>query len=143
MAKLLSAIVAGLIFGFGLGLSEMVDPAKVLGFLDVAGAWDPSLILVMASAMGIAFVAFRLVPYRQAPLFENGFMIPTVKDIDVKLVGGAVLFGVGWGLVGLCPGPAIASFAHGETNSLIFVAAMVVGFGLNRLIPATPRTSPA
>jgi len=143
MAKLLSATVAGLVFGFGLGLSQMVDPAKVLGFLDVAGAWDPSLILVMASAMGVAFIAFRLVPYRKAPLFESGFMIPTAKDIDVKLIGGAVLFGVGWGLVGFCPGPAVASFAHGETNSLIFVAAMIVGFGLIRLIPVTPRTSPA
>ena len=121
----------------------MVDPAKVLGFLDVAGAWDPSLILVMASATGIAFIAFRLVPYRKAPLFENSFMLPTVKDIEVKLVGGAVLFGVGWGLVGFCPGPAVASFAYGETNSLIFVVAMVASFGLTKLIPDTPRPSPA
>lgn len=143
MAKLLSTLAAGLIFGFGLALSEMVDPAKVLGFLDVAGAWDPSLILVMASATGIAFIAFRLVRYQKAPLFESSFMLPTVKDIDVKLVGGAVLFGVGWGLVGFCPGPAIASFAYGETNSLIFVVAMVAGFGLTRLIPDTPRPSPA
>ena len=143
MAKLLSATVAGLVFGFGLGLSQMVDPAKVLGFLDVAGAWDPSLILVMASAMGVAFIAFRLVRYRQAPLFEKSFPLPAMKNIDVKLVGGSVLFGVGWGLVGFCPGPAIASFAHGEISSLIFVAAMVVGFGLNRLIPDAPRASPA
>lgn len=143
MAKLLSALAAGLIFGFGLGLSHMVDPAKVLGFLDVAGAWDPSLILVMASATGVAFLAFRLVPFRQTPLFEKGFMLPTVKNIDVKLLGGAVLFGVGWGLVGFCPGPAVASFAYGDTNSLIFVAAMVAGFGLTRFIPDTPRALPA
>ena len=143
MAKLLSALAAGLIFGFGLGLSQMVDPAKVLGFLDVAGAWDPSLILVMAGATGVAFIAFRLVPLRKAPLFEGAFMLPTVNDIDVKLLGGAVLFGIGWGLVGLCPGPAIASFAYGDTSSLIFAGAMVVGFRLTRLIPDTRRPSPA
>ena len=103
MAKLVSALVAGLVFGFGLGLSHMVDPAKVLGFLDVAGAWDPSLILVMASATGVAGVAFWFVSYRTRPFFEKAFMLPTVKHIDVKLVGGAVLFGVGWGLVGFLP----------------------------------------
>jgi len=143
MAKFFSVLAAGLIFGFGLGLSHMVDPAKVLGFLDVAGAWDPSLILVMASATSVAFVAFRLASRRKAPLFEKGFMLPTVKDIDVKLMGGAVVFGVGWGLVGFCPGPAIASFAYGGVNSAIFVAAMAAGFGLTRLIPDTQRMPPA
>ena len=143
MAKLVSALVAGLVFGFGLGLSHTVDPAKVLGFLDVAGAWDPSLILVMASATGVAGVAFWFVSYRTRPFFEKAFMLPTVKHIDVKLVGGAVLFGVGWGLVGFCPGPAIASFTYGDPSSLIFVVAMIVGFGLTKLIPDTPRAVPA
>ena len=137
MGKLVSALAAGLIFGFGLGLSQMVDPDKVLGFLDVAGAWDPSLAFVMIGAIAVGYFAFRFIPKKSKPIFAESFSLPTSKDIDARLVAGAVLFGVGWGLVGFCPGPAISSIAYGHNESLIFIAAMAVGFSLTRLVPTT------
>lgn len=141
MGKLLSALAAGLIFGFGLGLSQMVDPDKVLGFLDVAGAWDPSLAFVMIGAIAVSYFAFRFIPKKSKPIFADNFSLPTAKDIDGRLVAGAIFFGVGWGLVGLCPGPAISSIAYGHYESLIFIAAMVVGFGLTRLVRTAPTKS--
>jgi len=141
MGKLASALAAGLIFGFGLGLSQMVNPDKVLGFLDVAGAWDPSLAFVMIGAITVGFFAFRFIPKKSKPMFAESFSLPTARDIDARLVAGAVIFGVGWGLVGLCPGPAIASIAYGHYESLIFIAAMVAGFGLTHLVPAAPAKS--
>lgn len=141
MGKLVSALAAGLIFGFGLGLSQMVDPDKVLGFLDVAGAWDPSLAFVMIGAIAVGLFAFRIIPKKSKPMFAESFSLPSAKDIDARLVAGAVVFGVGWGLVGFCPGPAISSIAYGHYESLIFIAAMMVGFGLTRLVPAGPTKS--
>ena len=126
-SKLLPSFAAGLLFGAGLTISQMVNPAKVAAFLDVAGHWDPSLALVMGGALSVTAVLYRLVLQRPAPLFAPSFQLPTSKDIDVPLVGGAALFGFGWGLGGFCPGPAIASLSYGAAGSLLFVAAMIGG----------------
>jgi len=133
MARNLAALVAGLVFGLGLAVSRMVDPGKVLAFLDVAGRWDPSLALVMAGALGVTLIGYRLVLRRAAPLLADSFGLPTRQDIDARLVGGAALFGVGWGLVGFCPGPAIASLAYGRLSSVLFVAAMLLGMAFYRV----------
>jgi uncharacterized protein len=138
MARNFAALLAGLVFGLGLAVSRMVDPAKVLAFLDVAGRWDPSLALVMAGALGVALVGYRLAFKRPMPLFDDGFRLPTKRDIDARLVAGAALFGVGWGLVGFCPGPALASLAYGQLPSALFVAAMLLGMALYRAT-AVPR----
>ncbi len=134
MARLLTALGAGLLFGFGLGLSQMVDPAKIIGFLDVAGDWDPSLALVMIGALAVTLPVFRLVLRRTQPLLDREFFIAARSKIDTQLVGGAAIFGVGWGLAGFCPGPAVASLAYGLQDSVIFIAAMAVGAGLSRLV---------
>jgi len=123
----IAALGAGVLFGFGLALSEMANPARVLGFLAVAGTWDPTLAFVMAGALIVTLPAFQLLARRPAPLFAGRFQLPTKKDLDLPLIGGSALFGVGWGLVGFCPGPAIASLAWGLWPSLVFVAAMLAG----------------
>lgn len=126
------AAVSGLVFGLGLLVSGMTQPSKVIAFLDVTGGWDPSLLFVMASAMGVnALVYWKLVRRRSAPLFEPAFHLPTRRDIDMRLVAGAALFGVGWGLGGLCPGPALVSASGGSHSAIVFVAAMLVGMGLH------------
>jgi uncharacterized membrane protein YedE/YeeE len=127
MARELSALAAGLLFGFGLALAGMVDPAKVLNFLDPFGAWDPSLIFVMGGGAAIGAVGFRLVRLLDRPLFAGQFRWPTRADIDARLVGGAALFGIGWGLVGFCPGPALSALVLEPRSAAIFVAAMVAG----------------
>ncbi len=134
MARLLTALGAGLLFGFGLGLSQMVDPAKIIGFLDVAGDWDPSLALVMVGALAVTLPVFRPVLRRTQPLLDREFFVAARGKIDAQLVGGAAIFGVGWGLAGFCPGPAIASLAYGLQESVVFIAAMAVGAGLSRLV---------
>lgn len=123
----IAALGTGILFGLGLALSQMVDPMRVLGFLDVAGTWDPTLAFVMGGALAVTLPAFRLVLRRPAPLFAGGFQLPTKRDLDLPLIGGSALFGVGWGLVGFCPGPAIASMAWGLWPSFVFVAAMLAG----------------
>jgi uncharacterized membrane protein YedE/YeeE len=127
MLRSLGALAAGILFGLGLAVSQMIDPAKVLAFLDVAGRWDPSLALVMAGALAVAFVGFRIALRRPAPLVGGRFHLPTEKRIDGRLIAGAALFGIGWGLVGFCPGPAIASLPFGLPESFVFVAAMAAG----------------
>lgn len=128
MLQIAAALASGLLFGLGLTLSRMIDPTKVLGFLDVAGSWDPSLALVLAGATGTAAIGFRLVfGLRVAPLFAGAFSLPTVRDIDWRLVAGAAIFGVGWGLVGLCPGPAVVDLGVAFGRAAIFVAAMLAG----------------
>ncbi len=136
MGKLLAAAVAGLLFGLGLAVSQMVDPAKIIGFLDVAGDWDPSVAFVMGGALVVSFVAFRQIQGRGRPILAPNFVKSGVGAIDRRLVGGSVVFGVGWGLVGFCPGPAISSLAYGRTESLIFVVAMVVGALVYRITPS-------
>lgn len=123
----LSAFGAGLLFGLGLWVSGMAVPAKVLGFLDVTGNWDPSLLVVMAGAVGVTLAAFRLVVKRTRPFFAEAFVLPTRKDIDVPLVAGAAIFGLGWGAAGYCPGPAITALSNLTPEIFAFVAAMLAG----------------
>jgi len=120
------AFLAGLVFGFGLLISGMANPAKVLGFLDLAGAWDPSLALVMAGAVAVAAMAFA-VAGRRASVLLGPMGLPGNRDIDRRLILGSLAFGVGWGLVGFCPGPALVALGAGQLKAVIFVAAMVVG----------------
>jgi len=128
------ALIAGTLFGAGLAVSRMIDPAKVLGFLDVAGNWDASLALVMASALVVMSIAWRIAGASRAPLFAGSFATPTRRDIDVRLLGGAAIFGVGWGLVGLCPGPAISGLALGRLEVFWFVLAMLAGMAMHRYL---------
>jgi uncharacterized membrane protein YedE/YeeE len=123
----LSAFASGLVFGIGLILSGMTDPGKVIGFLDVAGNWDPSLAFVMGGAILVGFFAFRLAGKRAKTFFGGAMHLPHRRDIDNRLVGGSLLFGIGWGLAGFCPGPALVSFASGVDKAAIFVAAMLAG----------------
>ena len=131
--QMLAALSCGLIFGWGLLISGMVEPTKVIGFLDVFGAWDPSLAVVMAAALGVSGVGFRLVAARPRPVFAAQSSWPTRTDVDAPLVIGAILFGVGWGLVGLCPGPALENLATLSPRVIAFVVAMACGMGLHRL----------
>ncbi|MDX2465553.1 MAG: YeeE/YedE family protein [Porticoccus sp.] len=130
MKSTISAFVAGAIFGLGLILSEMVNPRRVQGFLDILGNWDPTLMFVMAGALLVATIGYKFVLSRQKPLFELSFSVPTNRTIDVRLVIGAILFGVGWGLSGLCPGPAIVSITTFNPNIAIFIVAMIIGMKL-------------
>lgn len=125
-----AALVSGALFGVGLVLSGMTRPEKVLGFLDVGGAWDASLALVMASAVAVHFFAYRLIRGRRAPLCADAFGIPTRRDIDVKLLVGATLFGIGWGLAGYCPGPGMVSLASGGKGAMVFVVSMLLGMSI-------------
>ena len=129
---LISVFVSGLLFGLGLAVSAMVNPAKVIGFLDLAGNWDPSLALVMAGGLAITLPAFRLVLKRDRPLLESRFFLPTSKDVDKRLLSGAMLFGIGWGLAGLCPGPALTSLVTLNGSVWLFFAAMIGGMLLHR-----------
>ena len=123
----LLAFAAGLVFGIGLILSGMTDPGKVIGFLDVTGNWDPSLAFVMGGAILIGFFAFQLARKRARTFLGGAMHLPQRRDIDKRLVGGSLLFGIGWGLAGFCPGPALVSFASGVHEAAIFVAAMLGG----------------
>jgi len=144
----LSALAAGLLFGAGLGLSDMINPARVLAFLDVAGRWDPTLAFVMSGAVLASAIGYLASRRLRAPLLEKRFFIPEARELDGRLVGGAALFGIGWGLVGFCPGPAVASLVFGPISGLwqpwLFVGAMAVGMLLQRRLaaPRTPMASP-
>lgn len=118
---------AGAIFAVGLVLSGMTQPSKVVGFLDVTGAWDASLALVMVGAICVHFIAYRWIRTRSTPLFDSAFHLPTNKDLDPSLVAGAALFGVGWGLGGFCPGPALVTAAGGGVSAIVFVLGMTLG----------------
>jgi uncharacterized protein len=137
-----SPFLAGLLFGLGLCVSGMINPSKVLGFLDLAGAWDPSLAFVMGGAVAVALVAFRIAARRRASLSGEPFHLPTAKAIDARLIGGSVIFGVGWGLVGLCPGPAIANLGFLDWRAALFVLCMILGMGLFRLLVGLPAPAP-
>jgi uncharacterized membrane protein YedE/YeeE len=137
MGPVLAAPLSGLLFGAGLVVSQMVNPEKVLGFLDFAGiatgAWDPSLAFVMAGALAVTAPGYWLTLRRAAPVAAPEFEVPTRRDIDAKLLSGATIFGLGWGLAGYCPGPAIAALVFGRVETAVFVAAMLAGMGLFRL----------
>jgi uncharacterized protein len=124
---IICSILAGIIFGAGLTLSDMVNPARILNFLDIAGSWDPTLLIVMAGSLAITILGYKLIFLRGSPVFGDKFNLPTQREIDLPLVGGAALFGVGWGLAGICPGPALADLVTLQPKVLLFVAAMLVG----------------
>lgn len=121
------ALLSGLLFGAGLVVSQMTSPAKVQGFLDITGSWDPSLMLVMAGAVGVHFVLFRKISKARRPIFADVFQIPKRTDLDWRLITGAALFGIGWGLGGVCPGPGIVDAASGSVYALVFMATMALG----------------
>lgn len=135
----ISEFLIGLLFGLGLILSGMSNPGKVLGFLDLAGSWDPSLGLVMGGAIIVGLVAFQIARKRTQTFLGGALKLPTRKDIDKRLVVGSLTFGVGWGLAGFCPGPALVSLGSGQTKALIFVIAMVVGMGIYELFNRSSR----
>lgn len=142
MALMVSAFASGLLFGLGLIISRMVDPAKVLAFLDVFGDWDPSLGLVMAGAIAASAVGYAFVKLRGAPVLARELEIPSRRDLDPRLVTGAALFGVGWGLVGLCPGPALTILPLGLWQAFVFVAALLAGMTVFRFVPSDwPRST--
>lgn len=131
---MLVALVAGLVFGLGLTVAGMVNPAKVLGFLDFAGKWDPSLAFVLGGAVVVAFAGFRLAATRTRPVVAAAFQPPAAAGIDARLLGGAAIFGLGWGLSGFCPGPVVAALGYGGSGVLVFVLAMLAGMGLFRVV---------
>jgi uncharacterized membrane protein YedE/YeeE len=134
-----TAILAGLVFGMGLVLSGMTQPSRVVAFLDPLGDWDPSLAFVMAGAVAVYAIAYRVIMrHRRDPWFDIRFHLPTRRDLDVQLVAGAALFGIGWGLVGLCPGPAIVAAASGSIEAILFVVAMLAGMLAQRASRASP-----
>lgn len=134
MKRLLISFAAGVIFAFGLGMSQMTDPNKVLSFLDFSGDWDPSLALVMGAALGLNVFLFRGILKRPAPRFDTKFHLPTFSSIDMRLVLGSALFGLGWGLAGFCPGAAIAAIPTGASSVLLFIGSMGAGMILYRAV---------
>lgn len=126
----ISEFVVGLVFGLGLILAGMTDPGKVIGFLDLAGAWDPSLAFVMGGAIAVAVAAFALARKRTQNFLGGAMHLPSRSDVDQRLIVGSLVFGAGWGLAGFCPGPAIVSFAAGQPKALLFVLAMLVGMAI-------------
>jgi hypothetical protein len=132
--RLVAALLAGFVFGAGLAVADMTNPAKVQNFLDFLGSWDPSLALVMGGAVAVAAVGFAAARQRPMPLFGEAFEFPTRRDLDAELLGGAALFGVGWGLAGFCPGPALAALLQGVAAVYAFVLAMLAGMALHRLV---------
>ena len=147
-ARSMAALVAGLLFGCGLTVSEMINPAKVLSFLDFAaiatGGWDPSLALVMASALATTLVGYALVLRSPKPVLAPQFSLPSKREVDRRLVTGAALFGVGWGLAGYCPGPALSALALGASKTIVFVASMVAGMLVYELVfKQRTRSAPA
>ncbi|TGN41630.1 DUF6691 family protein [Marinobacter confluentis] len=134
MGFTLVSFLAGLVFGLGLLISGMANPEKVLGFLDLAGLWDPSLALVMVGAIAVGVIAFRIAGLRRLTLLGLEFRLPTKTDIDKRLVVGSVVFGAGWGLAGFCPGPALVAMGAGEQKAVVFVVAMLAGMALFELL---------
>ncbi|KQP60615.1 YeeE/YedE family protein [Methylobacterium sp. Leaf108] len=139
-ARLLSALAAGLVFGFGLSLSGMLDPVRVRGFLDVGGAWDPSLMAVLGGAVTVSALGTLIQRRLARPAFDARFEIPAGRRIDPPLVIGSALFGIGWGLAGLCPGPAVAALSSGAVPVLVFVGAMAVGMGVHARVAGRRAT---
>lgn len=130
----LSALVAGILFGFGLAYSGMTDTHKVIGFLDIFGSWDYDLAFVMGGALAVSLVSFRLMKNREVSLIECALDMPNNKQIDAKLIGGSILFGIGWGLFGYCPGPALAALIYLDPNTLLFVVSMIAGLTAHRYL---------
>lgn len=142
--RLLSAFVIGLVFGLGITLSGMINPAKVLNFFDLAGTWDPSLAFVMAGALGVAIPGYRLVLGRPGPAMDSRFQLPDTRVIDRRLILGSATFGVGWGIAGFCPGGALPALGSGDPSVLLFIAALIGGLLLARVLQArVPARKPS
>jgi uncharacterized protein len=146
--RMIVALFSGALFGLGLAVSGMTNPAKVIGFLDFAGGWDPTLAFVMGGALLVTIPAFRLILGRQRPILAGDFALPAESTLDARLLGGAALFGVGWGLSGFCPGPAVAALVTGLAPVVAFVAAMMAGMVLYAWVFERPdrggvKTQPA
>ena len=139
LLRLLTALATGVVFGFGLALSGMMNPARVLGFLDVAGHWNPSLAFVLAGAVGLSALGYVVSERMAHPALADEFQVPKTQGIDQNLIGGSALFGVGWGLVGLCPGPALAGLSLHVPSIYVFVAAMLIGMVLHRILLVLPK----
>jgi len=142
MTNIFVGLTAGIIFGLGLCLSGLADPAVVLDFLDVAGAWNPTLLFVMGAGLTVTLMGYRLVFGRGRPLFSPRFNLPTATAIDSPLISGAVIFGIGWGLAGYCPGPAIVSLASRRPEVFVFVIAMITGMIAVRWMRVRPAALP-
>lgn len=134
MTYCIVAFICGLIFGVGLTISNMIDPNKIMNFLDISGNWDPSLILVMISAVMVTGIGFRLVLRRKKPVLAHNFYMPTNNHIDLRLIFGAMLFGVGWGLSGYCPGPGITALVLGTLDPLYFVLGLILSLIAQRIL---------
>ena len=132
--RLLTAFLIGLVFGTGIAVSGMINPAKVLNFFDIAGSWDPSLAFVMGGALITTFAAYRLILRRPSPVLAPVFQLPPARRIDARLIGGAAVFGIGWGIAGFCPGGALPALGTGAWQAFVFVAALIAGIQLARAL---------
>lgn len=139
MLRLFSSAMIGIVFGAGIAVSGMANPAKVLNFFDVFGKWDPSLLLVMAAALSVTFLGYRVVLRRPGPLFDLRFHLPARRDIDLPLIAGSAVFGIGWGIAGFCPGGAIPALGSGQASAVLFVAALIGGILIANGIKALSR----
>lgn len=139
----LAILISGLLFGTGLTISGMVNPMKILNFLDIFGPWDATLVFVMGAGLVVTLLGYQIILRRSAPLFATSFKLPNSQDIDARLLGGAALFGLGWGLSGFCPGPVVASVVFGRAESITFVIAMAAGMIVTKQIQDRTRTSEA
>ena len=134
MKQVLIALLSGIIFGIGLSLSQMINPNKVINFLDITGEWDPSLAFVMMGALLVTFISFRIVLKKPDPILEEHFHLSKRTDIDKPLLGGAAIFGIGWGMSGYCPGPAVAALGSGGLEALVMVISIYTGFFFQKWI---------
>lgn len=132
--RLFAAYLIGIIFGVGIAISGMANPAKVLNFFDVAGTWDPSLAFVMGGALVTTFIGYKLVFGRKAPVFGGTFYLPARRDLDVRLIGGSAIFGIGWGIAGFCPGGALPALGTGRAEVFAFTGALIAGIVLARVV---------
>lgn len=137
--RLIVTYVIGLVFGIGISISGMANPAKVINFFDVTGSWDPSLAFVMGGALVVAFVGFRMVLRRPAPALASDFQVPANRTIDARLIGGSAIFGIGWGIAGFCPGGALPALGTGRVEVLTFVVSAAIGIVIARLGPTLMR----
>jgi uncharacterized protein len=133
MKLIVLALISGILFGVGLTLSQMTNPDKVIGFLDLAGNWDPSLIFVMLGALTVTTLSFRIILKRPSPLFDKGFYLSSKSAVDKTLLIGAAIFGIGWGISGYCPGPSVAGLGLGNFEAIVMVAAIYMGFIAHRI----------
>ena len=140
MKQSMMALISGALVGFGLALSQMIDRERILGFLDITGTWDPTLIFVLGGAVGVTVIAFRFVLRRPVPLTSEKFYLPTRRDVDRPLIVGSAIFGIGWGIAGYCPGPALSSLSLGSWNPILFLVALIAGSLSYKWLSSTSST---